>query len=109
MRVVGRTRTCKLNPSKLQITVVAATLLLPGIGPVFALGFGAAALLGLAGAGAGSRVGAAVSHDAEAPKRTPDDKWSEDAALFREVLKEGGLLIVVRRECEEVATWSCGV
>ncbi len=36
--------------------VVAATLLLPGIGPVFALGFGAAALLGLAGAGAGSTV-----------------------------------------------------
>src|SRR2546427_6818412 len=41
--------------------VVAATLLLPGIGPVFSLGFGAAALLGLAGAGAGSTVGSAVS------------------------------------------------
>jgi hypothetical protein len=36
--------------------VVAATLLLPGIGPVFALGFGAAALLGLAGVGAGATV-----------------------------------------------------
>src|SRR5579884_2428026 len=33
--------------------VLAATLLLPGIGPVFALGFGAAALLGAAGAGTG--------------------------------------------------------
>ena len=32
--------------------VVAASLLLPGVGPVFALGFGAAALLGVAGAGA---------------------------------------------------------
>ena len=41
--------------------VVAATLLLPGIGPVFALGFGAAALLGLAGAGAGATVGASAA------------------------------------------------
>ena len=31
--------------------VVAATLMLTGIGAVFALGFGAAALVGLAGAG----------------------------------------------------------
>src|SRR5207245_8218494 len=58
--------------------VVAATLLLPGVGPVFALGFGAAALLGLAGAGAGSTVGSAVSDDAEAPKPTRDEKCSED-------------------------------
>jgi hypothetical protein len=35
--------------------VVAATLLLPGIGTVFALGIGAAALLTGAGAGAGAR------------------------------------------------------
>src|SRR6202050_3674413 len=36
--------------------VVTAALLLPGVGTVFALGFGAAALLGLAGAGAGATV-----------------------------------------------------
>ena len=36
--------------------VAAATLLLSGIGTVFALGFGAAALLGLAGAGAAASV-----------------------------------------------------
>ena len=42
--------------------VVAATLLLPGIGTVFALGFGAAALLGLAGAGAGSPPSARQQH-----------------------------------------------
>jgi len=88
--------------------VVAATLLLPGIGPVFALGFGAAALLGLAGAGAGSTVGSAVSHDAEAPKPTPDEN-SEDAAFFREVLKEGRSLIVVRTESQELATSACGI
>jgi len=69
--------------------VVAATLLLPGIGPVFALGFGAAALLGLAGAGAGATVASTATHDVEAPKPTPDEKCSEDVAFFREVLKEG--------------------
>src|SRR5579884_767085 len=48
--------------------VLAATLLLPGIGPVFALGFGAAALLGLTGAGAGGALGkAAIDDDALTP------------------------------------------
>jgi anti-sigma B factor antagonist len=89
--------------------VVAATLLLPGIGPVFALGFGAAALLGLAGAGAGATVGAAATRDAEAPQPTPDEKCSEDAAFFREVLKEGRSLIVVRTESQEIATSACKI
>ena len=89
--------------------VVAATLLLPGIGSVFALGFGAAALLGLAGAGAGATVGSTASTDADAPKPTPDEKCSEDAAFFREVLKEGRSLIVVRTESQEMATWACAI
>ena len=89
--------------------VVAATLLLPGIGPVFALGFGAAALLGLAGAGAGATVGSAASRDAEAPKPTPDEKCTEDVAFFREVLKEGRSLIVVRTESQDTATSACAI
>ena len=88
--------------------VVAATLLLPGIGTVFALGFGAAALLGLAGAGAGASVGSAASHgDETAP--TTDEKCSEDAAFFREVLKEGRSLIVVRADSSEIATSACAI
>jgi len=87
--------------------VVAATLLLPGIGTVFALGIGAAALLGLAGAGAGASVGGAVAHDGTTP--TPDEKCSEDAAFFREVLKEGRSLIVVRAESPEIATSACAI
>src|SRR4030088_3731778 len=48
----------------LSAGVAAATLLaIPGIGPVFALGFGAAALLGLVGAGTGAAVGASASND----------------------------------------------
>ncbi len=80
--------------------VVAATLLVPGVGPVFALGFGAAALLGLAGVGAGSAVGGAVVGEGANLLPAPDAK-SEDVAFFREVLKEGRTLIVVRTESKE--------
>ncbi len=89
--------------------VAAATLLLPGIGAVFALGFGAAALLGLAGAGAGASTGAAIAHQSGAPQPTPDAKSSEDAAFFREVLKEGRSLVVVRTESQDIATTACSV
>ena len=89
--------------------VVAATLLVPGLGTVFALGFGAAALLGLAGASTGAALGKAVAHDAEAPEPTPDEKCSQDAAFFREVLKEGRSLIVVRTESQQLAKQACGV
>jgi len=89
--------------------VVAATLLLPGVGPVFALGFGAAALLGLAGAGAGRTVGSVVAHDTEAPLPTPDEKCSEDVVFFREVLKEGRSLIVVRTESPETLAAACAI
>src|ERR1700690_840632 len=62
--------------------VAAATLLLPGIGAVFALGFGAAALLGLAGAGAGATTGSAIAHESGGPQATTGGKSSEDVAFF---------------------------
>jgi len=91
--------------------VVAATLLLPGIGTVFALGIGAAALLtgAGAGAGAGSAAGSAATHEANAPQPTRAEKSSEDAAFFQEVLKEGRSLIVVRTESKELASSACAV
>jgi anti-sigma B factor antagonist len=89
--------------------VVAATLLLPGIGTVFALGFGAAAVLGLAGAGAGASVGSAAAHDDKAPQPTADEKGAEDVAFFREVLKEKRSLVVVRTESREIATAACAI
>jgi len=87
----------------------AATLLVPGIGAVFAIGYGAAALLGLAGARVGANVGKALSEDTEAAQPTADDKCPEDVAFFREVLKEGRSLIVVRTEAHEIATTACGI
>src|SRR6202050_1591057 len=68
-------------------TGVLASVLLPGIGTVFALGIGAAALLtgAGAGAGAGTALGTAATRDANAPKPTTDEKTSEGVAVFREV------------------------
>jgi len=87
--------------------VAVATLLIPGIGPVFALGFGAAALLGLAGAGTGAAVGASIAETNV--KTTPDEKAPEDVAFFRDVLKEGRSLIVVRAESADTATVACNI
>jgi len=83
--------------------VVAASLLVPGIGTVFALGLGAAALLGLTGAGAGAAMGSSMSQSSDVPQPTSDEKCGEDVTFFREVLKEGRSLIVVRTESREVA------
>lgn len=89
--------------------VVAATLLLSGVGTVFALGFGAAALLGLAGAGTAASIGSTAMNDPDAPKPTATEKCSEDTAFFVEVLKEGRSLVVVRTESQELAASACGV
>jgi len=83
--------------------VVAATLMVTGIGAVFAIGFGAAALLGLAGAGTGAAAGKALTDHGEGPQPTPDEKCSEEASFFREVLKEGRSLVVVRTESKPLA------
>lgn len=92
-------------------TGIIASVLLPGIGTVFALGMGAAALLtgAGAGAGAGAAVGASAAGDAHAPKPATAEKSGEDTAFFREVLKEGRSLIVVRTEVKELATSACEV
>jgi anti-sigma B factor antagonist len=80
--------------------VVATTIfLIPGLGQAFAIGLGATALLGLAGARAGSAVGKAAS-DESTPMAVPNE---EDAALFRKVLKDGHSVIIVRTEWKEVA------
>lgn len=79
--------------------VVTATMLLPEIGTVFALGFGAAALLG-----------ARVTEGKERRvSPTPDEKAPEDVAFFWEVLKQGRSLIVVRTESQETATVACRI
>jgi anti-sigma B factor antagonist len=86
-------------------SVIGATVfLIPGFGQAFAIGIGATALLGLAGAGAGSAMGKAVAGDA--PRELPDN---EDAALFRKLLKEGHSVLIVRTEFKDVAQAACQV
>lgn len=87
----------------LSAAVVAATLLvIPGIGPVFALGAGASALMGYLGAGAGSKIGkTATQGDSVAP--TAGTGAGEDTALFAEALKKGRSLVVVRTESRETS------
>ena len=91
--------------------VVAATLLLPGIGTVFALGIGAAALLtgAGAGAGAGTALGSTAAQNDNAPKPATAEKSADDIAFFQEVLKEGRSLIVVRTALQELASASCAI
>jgi len=87
--------------SGMSAGVAAATLLVvPGIGQVFALGFGAAALVGLLGAGAGSKLGSAIAEKGRGPQPASEAENPEDIAFFREVLHEGRSLIVVRTESQ---------
>lgn len=88
---------------------IAAAILVPGLGPVFAIGAGAAALLGVAGITGGAALGKALVHADKAPQPTPEEECSEEAAFFREVLREGRSLIVVRTESKEIAAAACGI
>jgi anti-sigma B factor antagonist len=86
--------------------VVTTLFLIPGFGQALALGIGATALLGLAGAGVGSVAAKAASTDRTIPQPMPDNR---DAELFRNVLKEGRSLIIVRTNYHDVASAACGI
>ena len=87
----------------------AALLPAPGIGPVFALGFGGAALLDSVGAGAGSKVGANLAEDSKLPSSAEGTGLSTDVAFFRRVLNAGHSLIVVRTDYFQIANTSCEI
>lgn len=90
--------------------VAPATLLaIPGVGPVFALGFGAATLFGLAGAGQGAAIGASVADHPGALEPASGTGSSEDLAFFRRVLNEGHSVVVVRAESFQIAASACEI
>jgi anti-sigma B factor antagonist len=84
----------------------ASWALIPGAGEVFALGAGAAALLGLFGQKAGAAAGAKLSRNVDADVLR-DEQSAEDAEVFLNILKEGRSLIVVRTESHETARVAC--
>jgi len=82
--------------------------LVPGVGQVYALGVGAAALFGYLGARTGSAAATAIAHDETAPPPTPAHQ-SEDAATLVEVLNHGKSVIVVRSESRDAAAAATSV
>jgi len=90
--------------------MVAASLsLIPGIGQVFAVGVGAAALLGFIGTKTGATVGEGLAKETGIPAPVQDEKSSEDAQLFVDVLKVGKSLIVVRTESLAIAKTAAAI
>jgi anti-sigma B factor antagonist len=94
--------------------LVAATMFsIPGIGQVFALGIGATAALGLAGAEVGKMLSAkpnlSLETAMETPQPTPGEKACQDLTFFAEVLQEGRSLIVVRTDSQETAKVAAGI
>ncbi len=98
------------DPEGTSAGVAAAVLLpAPGIGPVFALGFGGPALLDLVGAGASSESHASLAEDSNLPASASETGVSNDVAFFRRVLNAGHSLIVVRTDYFQIANTSCEI
>ena len=92
----------------LSLGAAAATLLVPGVGPVLAIGIGAAALLGLGGASAGAALSASRPSGSREQPTTPCSSPS-DTEFFREILSKGRSLIIVRTESKSEAQAACAV
>ena len=73
----------------------AASMLIPGVGPVIAIGMGAAALLGAGGAAAGATMGG--SSEAAADQGSPKD----DVFLYQDLLAQRKILVLVNSDFQE--------
>jgi anti-sigma B factor antagonist len=89
--------------------VAASMALIPGIGQVFALGVGAAALLGFLGTKTGATVGKQIAKESNIPAPVMDEESSEDAQTFLELLRAGRSLVVVRTESAATAKIASGI
>jgi hypothetical protein len=77
----------------------AASLMVPGLGVIFAAGLGAAALLGLGGAAAGSKLGDTVEDEVD--KGVP----KEEVEFYRELLRRGRSLVIANvRSGSDIST-----
>jgi anti-sigma B factor antagonist len=89
--------------------IIACIGLVPGVGVVLAMGVGATTFLGLMGAEIASEAAKSASATSTGASPVPSEKLSEDAVFFRDVLKEGRSLIIVRTESQEVMQVACGI
>ncbi len=72
-----------------EIGTAAASMLLPGVGPIVAVGAGAAALLGAAGAVGGAAVGTALE-EASTPGLPADELF-----VYKDALRQGRSVVFV--------------
>lgn len=75
----------------------AATFMVPGLGAIFAIGAGAAALLGLGGAAAGAKIGDTAEKEAAAGIE------ETDAGYYRELLRSGRSVLIANADSDELA------
>ena len=76
---------------------MAATALIPGVGPVFALGLLGAALLGLGGATVGAAAGTALEENLDGG--LPRD----ELYLYEDALRRGRSVVITMVDAEEIA------
>jgi len=82
----------------LETGMVVATALIPGVGPIFALGLLGAALFGLGGAAAGAAAGTAVEEglDGGLPR--------DELYLYEDALRKGRSVVIAAPDSAEAAS-----
>jgi hypothetical protein len=79
----------------LELGAAVATLLVPGVGPVIAMGLLAAAVLGAGGAAAGVAAGSALEHS------LADGLPKDELFLYEDALRHGKSVLICHAEDEE--------
>jgi hypothetical protein len=81
----------------LEAGMAAATALIPGVGPVFALGLLGAALLGAGGVAAGAAAGSAVEESLD------DGLPRDELFLYEDALRKGRSIVIAVGDSDEAA------
>ena len=82
----------------LALGSAAASLLVPGVGTIFAIGLGAAALLGLGGIATGAKLGEASEHAADIGVA------KDDTTFYHELLRRNQSLVIANVDSEHLAS-----
>jgi anti-sigma B factor antagonist len=95
-----------INEGFLAKVTAVTPLIIPGTGPVYILGSGASALLGLVSPGTGSALNKPAPTEVGIPETSHDN---ENLALFQRILRSGNSIIFVRTAWHEIATVASGI
>jgi hypothetical protein len=79
---------------------IAATALIPGVGPVLGIGAAVAALFGIGGAVGGSAVGSAVE------TRTTEGLPADEVFFYEDALRHGRSVVIAMAQDSEDAEWA---